>query len=114
MKRNLTIAARVLAVAAIAFIASFALDSFGPGRPLPQAVVAFIVHLVPAYVLVGILILAWIWPMAGGVLFLVVSIVPFLLLDGNPLWVNALLGVPFALVGALFLLADWFGRRPDA
>ena len=81
MERNITIAARVLALAAIVFIASFALDSFGPRLPFPQAIVAFIAPLVPAYVLLGILILAWLWPMPGGVLVLVVAIVPYLFRD---------------------------------
>ena len=111
MARLATIIARVLGVLAILFISSFALDVFVPGRPLPQALLGFLIHLIPSYVLTAFLIVAWRLPLVGGILFLVVSTVPFMMLDRNPLWVNALLAGPFVLTGALFVAADLAGRR---
>lgn len=111
MQRILTISARVLGLAAILFISSFALDVFGTDQPMPQTLLALAIHLIPTYLLVAILIVAWRLPLVGGILFLVVSLVPFMMLDRNPMWVNALLAGPFVLVGVLFALADIAGRR---
>lgn len=111
MQRFLTIAARTAGIVAILFISSFALDVFRSDVPLAQALWGFLIHLIPSFLLIVILVVAWRLPMVGGILFLVVSLVPFMLLDGNPLWVNALLAGPFVLVGILFVSADALARR---
>ncbi len=52
-------APRALAILFSAFISLFALDVFVEGRGFWQTATALFMHLVPTYVLVGMLILAW-------------------------------------------------------
>ena len=50
---------RVLGILAGLFLKLFALDAFGEGKPLAQALPDFIIHLVPGAVLLAVMALAW-------------------------------------------------------
>lgn len=50
---------RVLAILAILFVSLFALDAFHPGKPLTQQLADFLIHLIPSFVLLTVLLLAW-------------------------------------------------------
>lgn len=102
VKRLVYWAARLLAIAAILFISAFALDVFEPGTPRYEAALALFMHLVPSFVLVAVLVLAWRVEWLGGILFILVGLSPSVLLS-NPLWVDLMLGAPFVLTGLLFL-----------
>lgn len=112
MDRFLTIAARVIAILGIGFISTFALDVFEPGRAATDIALALAMHLLPSIGLIAVLLLAWRWPMVGGLAYLAIGALPFVLLANPPL-TNALLGGPFALAGVLFVAAASSGRsRP--
>lgn len=111
MQRFLFWAPRLIAIAGIAFISMFALDVFEPGRSVVWILTALVMHLIPSFVLAALLALAWRFELAGGVLFVLVSAVPFAFLP-NDWWVNAILAAPFALTGVLFILAHVARRRP--
>ncbi len=100
--RLLCRAARIVGVASIAFLSLFALDVFQPGVPLERTLIGLAIHLIPSLVLVGILVIGWHWPLIGGLLFLAVAALPFLLLSNTPS-VNGMLAAPFALTGVLFI-----------
>ncbi|MBI4920812.1 MAG: hypothetical protein HY834_03620 [Devosia nanyangense] len=105
MSRALIIAARLVAILGICFISLFALDVFGSGLSLAEFGVGLVMHLLPSFALIAVLVLAWRWPVAGGLVYLVIALLPFALL-GNSFWVNVMLGAPFALAGLLFLAAS--------
>lgn len=76
-RRALCWAPRVLTIAFTIFISMFALDVFGPGRGFWQTLVALGMHLMPTYVLIAMLVIAWrrewvgaVVPTALGLLFL--------------------------------------------
>jgi hypothetical protein len=98
----LSIAPRVFGILAILFISVFALDVFDGETPLSQALVGFVIHLIPSMVLTVLLAVAWKYEFAGGLAFVTVSLIPLFLLS-NPLWVNAILCAPFLLTGLLFI-----------
>lgn len=100
----------MVGVAAIAFLSLFALDVFEPGAPIAAAFVGLAVHLIPSLVLVVILVVAWRWPLAGGLLFLAASMAPFLFLS-NRAAVNLMLAAPFALTGLLFVACHQLAAR---
>lgn len=104
----LTWAARLTAILGIAFIAAFALDVFEPGRAPWEIALALFMHLIPSLVLVGVLAIAWKWPVAGGLMFMALAGLGLLFLD-NPAWVNAMLVGPFVAAGLMFVLS---GLRP--
>ena len=102
MRRPICWLARLLGIAAIGFISSFALDVFQPGVPVAAVLPALAIHLIPSVALVIVLAIAWLRPLIGGILFLVVAALPFIVLH-NPLPTDLLLSAPFSATGLLFL-----------
>ena len=63
-------APRILAIVAILFISVFSLDAFQPGMPLADKILAWLMHMIPSFVLIIILVIAWKWENIGGIIFL--------------------------------------------
>ena len=106
MKNFLHWAPRILGILGIMFISLFSLDVFQPGMPVFQMLQGFAIHLIPSILLLIFLSIAWKFEFAGGIIFILVSFVPFLFLN-NLFWTNAMLSVPFLLTGILFILSSW-------
>jgi len=112
---------RILCIGAILFVSMFALDSFEPGIPLSQQLINFSIHLIPTYVLLALLIVAWKWQFVGGILFTVVGIVmsPFVysmnLHRTHSVWTSLMIvlmiTVPFIVVGILFILSHFMKKK---
>ena len=107
---------RILCIIAILFISLFALDSFSSERTFWQNTGAFLMHLIPSFVLLAILIVAWKWENIGGIMLIIVGVVLCVFifnLNYNQrhftLWQSirnvSLLCLPFILAGILFLLS---------
>jgi hypothetical protein len=105
---------RVLMILAILFMMMFSLDVFGGGEPLFRQLLAFLMHNIPAFILIGILLVAWKWEMAGGVLFIIAALagsILFRAFSGNP---GALIVLtPFLIGGLFFILHHLLYRRGD-
>lgn len=102
----LLMAARVVAIAAIAFISMFSFDAFGGDAPLVEQFVGWIIHMLPSFALIVALWASWNHPATGALAFLVTATLPFWLLP-NESGVNFILSAPFAVTGALFALVWW-------
>ncbi len=102
-------APRTLCILFIAFVSAFALDVFHEGYSIGEAIIAFLMHLVPTYLLIVALLIAWRWEGIGAVLFAALGFA-YLITSGWDAWV---ISGPMFLVAALFLLGRFFGRRPD-
>ena len=112
---------RVICILAIAFISLFAADSFGPGRTIWQQLGAFFMHLIPSFVLLAILLVAWKWELIGGILLTAVSIglSPFIYMlnfkrihsTGMSLVNVLIVTVPFLLAGILFLVGYYRKKK---
>ena len=113
MSRALLIAARLVAAAGICFISLFALDAFGTGLTSAEIAMALLMHLLPSAMLIGVLVLAWRWPLAGGLIYLALAALPFALLSNPPL-VNLALAAPFALAGLLSIAGAVSRTRPQS
>lgn len=113
--------ARTICLAAILFVSMFALDAFSPGLPLLQQLEGFIMHLVPSFVLLALLWLAWRKELIGGILFLLIGfgLAPFIFNHNyrinhsvaTSLGVLAAINLPFVVVGVLFLLSYFVLRK---
>ncbi|MBI1782066.1 MAG: hypothetical protein HYR66_11965 [Sphingobacteriales bacterium] len=110
---------RLLAIFAIAFISSFALDAFAPGLTLWQQLGGFLMHMLPSFLLIIFLIIAWHKQFIGGILFILTGLIstPFIYLHnlnvnhfppGQCLAIVSMLCLPFIVIGLLFL----FTHRP--
>ena len=60
---------RILVILAILFLSLFALDSFSPQLTFWQNITSFLIHLIPSFILTGILIFAWKHEKTGGIIF---------------------------------------------
>lgn len=106
---------RVLCIMAILFLSMFAADSFAPGLTIWQQLGAFFMHLIPSFILLAFLVVAWKWELIGGIIFSVIGIVmsPVLFLfnynkNHSVLWSSItilIITVPFIIVGVLFMLS---------
>jgi len=112
-------AARILCILAIAFVSLFALDVFEQGS-LGQKIIAFLLHMIPSFVLIIVLIIAWKREIVGGIAIALIGLAtaPFVynlnyhrsLSASIGLKNAALLCVPFILVGVLFIISYWLHR----
>ena len=111
IRRLLFWAPRILGILFALFVSIFALDVFGEGYGFWGTVVAFLIHLIPVYVLLLALAVGWRWEWAGALLFAGFS-VWYLVTSWSsaPLVANLMSSWPIALpslvVGLLFLL-NW-------
>jgi len=106
---------RVICILAILFVSLFALDAFEPGLTIWEQLGAFLIHLIPSFVLLALLIVAWKWEYIGGVIFVIIGLglSPFIFIKNynmnHSVWMSSLviltITIPFAIVGALFIVS---------
>jgi len=106
---------RILAIVAILFVSMFALDSFAADKNLKDQITAFLIHLIPSFILLILLIVAWQYELAGGILFLLTGLLSIPLIysmnygrTGSiwiPLTVVLMINIPFVITGLLFILS---------
>ena len=100
---------RVLAIGFIIFLSLFAFDSFGTGETWYMEIVGFLVHLLPNYLLIGALIIAWRNERVGGILFLLLYVIAIFFFRAG--LIGLVLFSPLVIIGILFLLQLKFNRR---
>jgi hypothetical protein len=101
---------RVLGVLFAMFLSLFALDVFGGGYGFWGTMLALLMHLVPVYLVVGALFVAWRWEPVGAILFAALGVAYLVMAWGRFHWsVYALISGPIFLIGALFVV-DWVYR----
>lgn len=124
MKTNLAIlywTPRILCILTIAFISLFALDSFGTDKTIWQQIVAFLMHMIPSFVLLALLLIAWKWELTGGIIFIVIALAlsPVVFIHnykmndsiGMSIGIISMITMPFALVGILFIINHYKKRK---
>lgn len=117
-------APRILCIVAILFISLFALDSFSPELSIWQQISGFAIHLIPTYVLIITLYIAWKRELIGGIIFIAIGLIlsPFVFsmnYDRNQSIMMSLgiilsITIPFVIVGGLFLLSHFIKRKYKA
>lgn len=98
---------RLLGVVFAALVGLFALDVFSEPSTVGQTLVAFVVHLLPSAIVLIMVLIAWRWQTAGGLLFLAAGAgyAVTVVAGQHPLsWIAAISG-PLVLIGVLFLLS---------
>lgn len=112
---------RILCILAILFISLFAADAFEPGLTIWQQLLGFLIHLIPSFILILLLILAWFREKIGGIIFIILgaALTPYIFLRNYN--VNHSIGIsliifftitfPFILVGILFIISHIMKRK---
>jgi len=98
-KRVLFWAPRMLCILFAVFISLFALDVFSEGYGFGETILALLIHLVPTYLVIIALVIAWRWEWVGAILFISLAVF-FLMSSGGESW---LISGPLFLIGGLFL-----------
>jgi hypothetical protein len=102
---------RVLCIVVALFTSMFALDVFGEGKGFWGTTLALLVHLIPTYVVLIVLAVAWRWEWVGATLFTALAVLYVIRFWGRFVWPTyVLISGPLLLVGVLFLL-NWRYRR---
>ena len=96
---------RILGIVFPIFISTFALDVFGAGYLWYEVIMALLVHLVPTYIAVAILLIAWKWPQIGSLFYFAAGLFYFLMVWQIENWIAILL-----ITGPLFLTGAQIGR----
>ena len=108
-------APRIICILAILFISLFALDSFSPDLTIWQQIGAFLIHLIPSFLLLALLIIAWKWEFIGGIIFILIGLgfSPFIFVHNykmnQSVWMSLtiilVITMPFIIAGILFIVS---------
>jgi hypothetical protein len=124
MKRSIIVIhwiPRIICILAILFISMFAADAFAPGLTIWQQIGAFLMHLIPSFILLAFLIVAWKWELIGGVIFTAIGVVLSPLIFQHNYAMNQSLSMslsivlmitfPFIVVGILFIISHYMKKK---
>jgi hypothetical protein len=114
-------APRILGILAISFVSMFALDAFQPELTIWEQLRDFLMHLVPSFILLAILLVAWKWELIGGIIFIAIGLVftPVVYLHNyrmnGSVWMSltviAMITLPFIVMGILFIIHHKLKKR---
>jgi len=105
---------RVLSLLFIVFLSLFALDVFGGNLGFWQTALALIMHLLPVFVLIVALIMAWRWEWIGAAIYAAAGLlyVVWVVSMSRPvpsamriIWILAIAGPAFVIAGLFW--ANW-------
>jgi hypothetical protein len=112
---------RIICILAILFVSLFALDAFAPGHTLWQQLGDFFIHLIPSFILIASLIVAWQWEFIGGIIFTMIGIglSPFVFRMnyhrthsiGVSLAIILMITIQFVVVGILFIVSHYLKKK---
>jgi hypothetical protein len=103
---------RILAILAILFVLMFSMDSFGGDKPAGKQILEFLIHSIPALILICALVVSWKYEIIGGAIFIIIAIALGIFwgsFTGNS--GSLIILVPFFLVGLLFILHGLLSQK---
>lgn len=111
---------RILSILFIVFLAMFSLDVIEPGRSVGDIIIGLIMHNIPVFILIVLLVIAWKHELVGAVTFigaglLYSGLTVFRAIHSEIHWYlsiswSLIIAGPAFLVGILFLL-NWKHKR---
>lgn len=101
---------RGLGVAMALFLSLFALDAFD-GRPILEAIPGFIIHLLPSFLVLAVVALAWRVPLAGAAGFTLLAVTYGVMVHWRMAWVVPI-GGPLIVIALLFVMSARYRVAP--
>jgi hypothetical protein len=105
----------------LVFISLFALDAFSNKLTIEEQLGDFLIHLIPSFILLAILIIAWKREYIGGILFTIIGLVltPFIFtLNYNrnhslstSFGIVLAITFPIIIVGILFIISHFVKKK---
>ncbi len=113
---------RIICILAILFISLFALDAVSPGQTIWKNAGALMISLLPSFVLVAILVVAWKRELAGGIILTLVGLALSVFVFNlnynqrhftlvQSLRNVSMLCMPFVIAGILFIVSHYRNQR---
>ena len=112
---------RIICILAILFVSIFAADAFSPELTIWQQLGAFIIHLIPSFILLAFLIVVWKWEYIGGIIFIIIGFgtSPFVFMlnykMNDSIWMSLgiilVITIPFVIVGILFIVSHFRKKK---
>lgn len=112
---------RILCIVEILFISLFALDAAAPGMTYWKQFGAYFMHLIPSFILLALLLVAWKWEYIGGIIFAIIGLgmspVIFVLNYNRNQNIATSLGIilvitfPFIIIGILFIISHFMKKK---
>ena len=105
---------RVVAILAVLFMMMFSLDSMGEGQTFRDILVCFLMHNIPAFVLILILVLLWKRDLVMGILFVLAAFVLAIRFNGfGKNWGVLIIAAPFLIAGIIFIGNHFLLKKKD-
>ena len=106
---------RILSIMFSCFLVVFSFDVFGMELSFWQTIGALLIHNIPSFILLSVLIISWKYEIVGGIVFILAGLlyILFMVMRGLSHW-GVILFIPFPvfLIGILFLIG-WFKKRKE-
>lgn len=103
---------RLLVLLFILFLSLFALDAFSGQASFFMKLAGFLIHMVPSFILLGVLLISYKSPLLSGLIFILLSVLFTLYYDTHRSVLNFLvITFPLAVIGVLFIISQLLDRR---
>ncbi len=96
---------RVLCIIFAAFISIFAMDVFNDSHGIMQTIAGLLIHLIPTFVIVGVLVLSWRWEWVGAVAYVGLAVFYAYMINFRRWDWIAIISTPLLIIGILFLIS---------
>jgi len=111
LKRWLFWTPRILSILFAVFVSLFALDVFSEGYGFWRTILALLIHLIPTWIILVLLVISWRWEWVGGILFIALGVLSIVKFCGQSNLVTYLIMIgPLFLIGVLFLVDGLSGN----
>ena len=97
---------RIIGILIVALFTVVSFDVFEEGYGFWEAIGALLIHLIPAGIMAGVLVVSWRWEWVGAVLFIVSSVLYVVAFSGAPIAAYLMISLPLFIAGVLFLV-NW-------
>ena len=102
---------RILGILFAIFLSLFAFDIFNEGYGVKETILALLIHLIPVFTVIAVLVLAWRRESIGALLFPALALVYPVLSQGRQHWSAYLvISGPLVVLGVLYMLI-WMYRE---
>lgn len=112
---------RIICIIGILFISMFSLDALNSELTIWQQILGLLMHLIPSFVLIILLLLSWKRELIGGIFFMIIGLglSPFVFMHNfkmnQSIWISlgviSIITIPFAIVGLLFIISHYSKKR---
>jgi hypothetical protein len=100
---------RIVCMLAILFFGLFAADVFGSDEPFWRTILALLVHLIPNFIMIFVLVISWKRELIAAIVFFLLFIIYAIWAHNHLQWILIMGGILIAI--AILYLVSWILRQ---